>query len=64
MESGDKYRIGKLQAGYTRWLATRSKFKAGLGGSVGVAILPSTLQPAYGRRTPGELGLFVTLATN
>ena len=55
------FRTGKLQAGYTRWFAHSHRVAAGIGGSVGLALLPAPLQTLYGGRTAGELSVFVTL---
>jgi hypothetical protein len=57
------FRIGKIQGGYTRWLWERGALKAGAGGSVGLTLLPSRLEPHYGRRRAGEFSVFATVAT-
>jgi hypothetical protein len=57
----ETFRAGKLQGGYTRWLARSHGVAAGIGGSVGLALLPAPLQTVYGGRTAGEFSVFVTL---
>jgi hypothetical protein len=60
--SGEEtFTVSKLQAGYTRWLLESRGIKAGVGGSVGVAIAPKGLEPFYGRRTAGEFSVFFTV---
>lgn len=56
-----QFTIGKLQIGYTRWLAEGRGMKAGIGGSVGVAIVPTTLRSFYGRGSVGEYNVFLTV---
>jgi hypothetical protein len=63
MDAGDMFRIGKIQGGYTRWLWERGALKAGAGGSVGLTLVPSRLEPHYGRRRAGEFSVFATVAT-
>jgi hypothetical protein len=53
--------IIKVQAGYTRWLATAAGLRAGIGGSIGVARLPDVAVQAYGSRTPVEMSVFFRL---
>lgn len=55
------FRVAKLSFGYTRWLFEGRGTRSGIGGSLGVAIVPPTLQPFYGGRTAGEFTVFFTL---
>ena len=55
------FAVSKLEVGYTRWLAEGQGLKAGLGGSLGLAILPDTLGSSYGGRSPGEFSVFLTI---
>ncbi|HVW04684.1 MAG TPA: hypothetical protein VHB78_06725 [Vicinamibacterales bacterium] len=54
--------IIKVQAGYTRWLAAAAGLRAGIGGSIGVARVPSTAVPAYGSKSPIEMSVFFRLS--
>jgi hypothetical protein len=54
------FTVTKAQAGYTRWLSVR-RMRSGVGGSVGISFLPAALEPIYGRRSPVEISLFVTI---
>ena len=53
--------IGKMQFGYTRWLAEGRGVRLGLGGSVGLSVLPQALEPFYGGRSAGEFSVFFTI---
>jgi hypothetical protein len=60
-ETEEVFTVGKLQGGYTRYLAPRSGFSAGFGVEVSAAIVPEYLEPRYGNRASLGVGLFVTL---
>jgi hypothetical protein len=55
------FTVGKLQAGYTRWLNESHGVRVGAGGSVGVSIVPETLATFYGGRVGAEFALFLTV---
>jgi hypothetical protein len=55
------FTIGKLQIGYSRFLAPVKGWRAGLGGSVSVGILPDGLSSTYGGRAPLGFGVFLTV---
>jgi hypothetical protein len=57
----ETYTIAKLQAGYTRWLWRGHGLQTGVGGSVGLSLLPSALEPFYGSRRAGEFSVFFTI---
>lgn len=61
LEREEPFTVGKVQAGYTRWLADRRGMKAGVGGSVGMSLVPSELRPFYGGRTAAEAALYFTV---
>lgn len=61
LEAHDAFTVGKLQIGYTRWLARGGGLKAGIGGSVGVSIVPGTLAPFYGGRVGRDFSVFLTV---
>ena len=50
----ERFNVVKLQVGYSRFLAPRFGWRAGLGASVSIAIVPEGLATTYGGRvTPG-----------
>jgi hypothetical protein len=51
----------RLEAGYTRWLATGRGLRVGLGGSVGLAVIPSELEAVYGARHAAQVAVFGTI---
>ncbi len=55
------FTVGKLQVGYSRFLAPVKGWRPGLGGSLSVGILPEGLSSTYGGRAPLGFGLFFTL---
>jgi len=61
LPGGDVFTVGKVDVGYTRWLADGHGLRAGLGGSVGVSLVPAVLTSFYGGRSPLELTVFLTL---
>ena len=54
--------VGKLQGGYTRYLASASGLRLGVGGLASLAFVPEALKPHYGRRANPGVGLFVTVS--
>ena len=60
-ETNDVYTVGKLQGGYTRYLAPRHGLGVGFGAEVSAALVPEYLAPRYGNRANLGIGLFVTL---
>src|SRR5262249_55388292 len=61
IESSDSFTVGKLQAGYTRYLPAANGVQAGFGGGFSIGIVPESLAPFYGRRINPGFALFVTL---
>jgi hypothetical protein len=59
-ESSDVFTVGKLQAGYTRYLDARHGLQPGIGATVSAAIVPAALQPRYGGVGIG-LGVFLSV---
>jgi hypothetical protein len=55
------FTLSKLQIGYTRWLVNTRGLKAGIGGSVGLSLLPGDLDPFYGGTKAGEMAVYFTL---
>jgi hypothetical protein len=53
--------VGKLQGGYTRYLATRAGLLVGAGGHLSVGFVPESLQPRYGSRANLGVGVFLTV---
>ena len=53
--------VGKLQGGYTRYLANVSGFLVGVGGHVSAGIVTDELKPRYGSRANLGVGFFVTV---
>ena len=60
-ETDDVYIVGKLQGGYTRYLAPRHGLSVGFGGEMSAALVPEYLVPRYGNRANLGIGLLVTL---
>lgn len=59
--TGQMFTVGKLQAGYTRWLRDTGGLRIGVGGSAGVSLIPEALSSAYGGRSAGEFAVFLTV---
>ena len=59
-ESNGIFTVGKVQAGYTRYLDARHGLQPGIGTTVSAAFVPEALQPRYGGVGMGA-GLFLTL---
>jgi hypothetical protein len=55
------FAVSKFQVGYTRWIAEGHGLKTGLGGSVGVSVIPGSLEPFYGSRVGAEFSVFLTV---
>jgi hypothetical protein len=55
------FTVGKLQLGYTRYLAPRRGLQVGVGGSVSASVVPELLAPRYGGRVAPGVGFFLTL---
>jgi hypothetical protein len=53
------YTVGKLQAGYVRYLRARRGLQPGIGGSVSASLLPADLQPRYGGAVVPGVGVFL-----
>jgi len=53
--------VGKLQAGYTRYLAGASGMRLGIGGQLSAGFVPETLKPIYGSRANLGVGFFLTV---
>jgi len=53
--------VGKLQGGYTRYLATASGLRLGAGGYVSAGLVPKVIEPQYGGRANLGAGFFVTV---
>jgi hypothetical protein len=59
--SDEVFTVGKLQAGYTRYLPAWRGLKPGFGGSLSFGFVPKALGPVYGSRINSGFGVFVTL---
>jgi hypothetical protein len=59
--SHEIFTVAKLQAGYTRYLAARNGWSAGIGAAVSLGIVPDTLKAAYGQRFNTGGGVYLTL---
>lgn len=55
------FTVAKLQAGYTRYLATRRGWSPGIGAAVSFGIVPEALEAAYGQRFNTGFGVYLTL---
>jgi hypothetical protein len=60
-ESSDVFTVGKLQAGYVRYLAAWNGLQPGVGLSVSAAAVPSALEPRYAGRVAPGIGIFFTM---
>jgi hypothetical protein len=61
IEDDEPFTVGKVQAGYTRWLRRGGGVAVGLGGSIGVSTVPAHVQPFYGSRSATEGAAFLTI---
>ena len=55
------FTVGKLQGGYTRYLASASGVRLGVGGHVSASFVPELLEPRYGSRANLGVGVFLTV---
>ncbi len=53
--------VGKVQAGYTRYLAQLSGLHVGAGGYLSAGFVPASIKPQYGSRANLGIGFFVTV---
>jgi hypothetical protein len=53
--------VGKLQAGYTRYLASAAGMQLGVGGHLSAGFVPETIKPEYGSRANLGVGFFLTV---
>jgi hypothetical protein len=60
-EGMDARLAARLEAGYTRWLADRWGLRVGMGGSIGLAFVPSEFEGVYGGRHAGQVAVFGTI---
>lgn len=60
-DSDELFTVAKLQGGYTRYATGWSGLKAGIGGALSAAIVPSELVEQYGRRVNLGVGVFFTI---
>jgi hypothetical protein len=59
--SDDTFALTKGEIGYTRWVGEGRGLRVGLGGTVGLSVLPAGLSATYGGRSPGELSVFLAV---
>ena len=57
----DVFTVGKLQAGYTRYLRTLAGWYIGAGGHLSAGLVPELLEPRYGSRANLGVGFFLTV---
>lgn len=55
------FTVGKVQAGYTRYLSAWNGLKPGVGAAISAGIVPGSLAPFYGRRVNVGFGAFLTV---
>jgi hypothetical protein len=55
------FTVGKIAAGYTRYVRPRYGLQPGAGIGVSAGIVPRSLVPAYGRRVNMGVGIYLTL---
>jgi hypothetical protein len=60
-ESTAIFTVGKLQAGYTRYLPARAGVQMGIGGTISASFVPAALGPRYGGRVTPGFGVFFTV---
>jgi hypothetical protein len=58
---GDAFTLGKVQAGYTRYLSAWRGLKPGFGAGISVGIVPQSLAVVYGRRMNTGFAVFITV---
>jgi hypothetical protein len=59
-ESTGVFVVGKLQAGYTRYLEGQHGLQPGIGATMSAALVPAALRPRYGGVGVG-FGVFLTV---
>jgi hypothetical protein len=57
----DVLTVGKLQGGYTRYLASTAGLRVGVGGHLSAGFVPKVIEPQYGSRANLGVGFFVTV---
>ncbi|MGE3403023.1 MAG: hypothetical protein AB7K63_10570 [Vicinamibacterales bacterium] len=57
----DIFSVGKLQVGYTRYLAPWKGLAPGIGAALSTGVVPQSLQPYYGGRFNAGVAVYVTL---
>jgi YHS domain-containing protein len=60
-DSDEVFTVGKLQAGYVRYLRSRHGLQPGFGLSISASMLPAALEHRYGGRVVPGIGLFFTM---
>jgi hypothetical protein len=55
------FTVGRIQAGYVRYMNARRGLQPGVGGSVSFSLVPEPLAPRYGGRVAPGFGLFLTV---
>ena len=53
--------VGKILAGYTRYLAAARGLRLGIGGHLSAGLVPEALEPHYGSRANLGVGFFLTI---
>jgi hypothetical protein len=61
LDGDDTFTVGKLQGGYTRYLAEWHGLKPGVGAAVAAGFVPPDLRSAYGSRVNLGLAVFATI---
>ena len=59
--SASVFAVGKVQLGYVRHLHAAKGFVPGIGGTIGLSLLPAEFAPYYAGRTASSFGLFFSL---
>jgi hypothetical protein len=60
-ESSEVFTVGRLQVGYTAYLAPARGLQIGFGGGVSASIVPASLAPRYGGRVAPGVAVFLTV---
>lgn len=53
--------VAKAQVGYTRQFARRARTQFGVGASIGLGVVPAAVETRYGRRTPIDGAVFLSM---
>ena len=61
LSASDVFTVGKIRGGYSRVVAAGRGISVSLGASVGLAFVPSSISPYYGRRSPAEAAVFLSV---